>query len=166
MTKTFEVNLVLENVDFSDESMDRVFEVFTDAVLADVVDLITISSPIDAPDAETAAFRLIELVHEVLPEAIPVRLDQDLVSIPDIATRTGRTRESIRLLVEGKRGPGQFPSPIGVVGDAIRVWPWASVLDWFANVLGKPLDEHAVPPEIAAAVDAELAARRRAPASR
>ena len=37
--------------------------------------------------------------------------DAGLVSMADIAARTRRTRESVRLLVAGERGPGGFPSP-------------------------------------------------------
>src|SRR5579864_5635923 len=37
----------------------------------------------------------------------------DLITASMIAERTGRTRESIRLLVNGNRGPGDFPSPVG-----------------------------------------------------
>ena len=39
-----------------------------------------------------------------------VRLaDAGLVSMANIATRTGRTRESVRLLITGEREPGGFP---------------------------------------------------------
>jgi predicted DNA-binding transcriptional regulator AlpA len=123
---------------------------------------VTVTSPVDAPSAESAAFALADTITETFPEAVVVRVDQDLVSIPDIAERTERSRESIRLLVEGKRGPGGFPSPVGIVGDGIRVWPWASVLDWFSRALGEELAEaQAVLPDVAAVVDACLATRRR-----
>ena len=38
--------------------------------------------------------------------------DAGLVSMADIATRLERTRESVRLLVTGARGPGGFPAPV------------------------------------------------------
>ena len=38
--------------------------------------------------------------------------DAGLVSMADIATRIGRTREGVRLLICGARGPGGFPPPI------------------------------------------------------
>lgn len=159
-TTTFNVSLVLDNIEFTDERLDRIFEALPDAVPANVGGVVTLTAPVQAPNAETAAFHLIETVGEVLPDAIVIRLDQDLVSIPDIAERAERSRESIRLLVEGKRGPGRFPAPVGTVGDGIRVWPWASVLGWFLNDLGEDLGEQAVPPEVAAVVDACLAARK------
>lgn len=159
-TTTFNVSLVLENIELTDERLDHIFEALPDAVPANAGGILTLTAPVQAANAETAAFHLVEVVAAVLPDAIAIRLDQDLVAIPDIAERTGRSRESIRLLVEGKRGPGRFPSPVGTVGGGIRVWPWASVLDWFLNKLGEDLGEHGVPAEVAAVVDACLAVRR------
>jgi hypothetical protein len=158
-TTAFNVSLVLENIELTDEYLERIFAALPDAVPADIGGLVTLTAPVVAPDAEAAAFRLIDVVGDVLPDAVAVRLDQDLVSIPDIAARTGRSRESIRLLVEGKRGPGRFPPPVGTVGDGIRVWPWATILDWFLDELGEDLGERAIPPEVAAVVDVHLAMR-------
>ncbi len=95
-----------------------------------------------------------------MPTAVPLRVDQDLVSVSDIAQRVGRTRESVRLLVDGKRGPGRFPPPIGVVGDGIRVWPWSAALEWFQNVLVVDLGQNGVPPLTAAVLDVSFATRR------
>jgi hypothetical protein len=160
MSISFNVTVVLDGVELTDRHLDHIFDELPDAVATDIGGLVTLTSPVDGPDAQAAAFRLVEIVGEVLPEAIVVRLDQDLVAISDIAARTARSRESIRLLVEGQRGPGGFPAPVGIVGDGIRVWPWASILDWFRDVLGEDLGEHAVPPAVAAMVDAHLATRR------
>lgn len=161
MPTTFSVSLVIDQLALTDENLDRLFGVLPDAVPASIAGLVTISAPIEAADAEVASFALAETITETFPGAIAVRVDQDLVSIPDIAERTDRSRESVRLLIEGKRGPGGFPSPIGTVGDGIRVWPWAAVVDWFATALQRDLGEQVVPPEVAAVVDACLAARRR-----
>jgi hypothetical protein len=49
---------------------------------------------------------------------------------------------------------------VGVVGDGIRIWPWAVVVEWFAGRLDHDLGERGVPPEVAAVVDAELATRK------
>ena len=61
-------------------------------------------------------------------------VDQDLVGVSDIAKRVGVSREAVRLWVEGKRGPGHFPSPVGSAGGGVRgsmrLWQWASVNDW------------------------------------
>jgi hypothetical protein len=71
-----------------------------------------------------------------IPDAVVARLEPDeLVTASDIADRIGRTRESIRLLIEGARGPGGFPVPVsGSSARRIRLWRWTQVAEW--------LDEH------------------------
>lgn len=59
-----------------------------------------------------------------------VRSD-DLVTLREIAERTGRTPESVRLLATGRRGPGGFPSPLS--DDGWSVYSWAEVRPWFAR---------------------------------
>lgn len=64
-------------------------------------------------------------------------VDQDLVGVSDIAKRVGVSREAVRLWVEGKRGPGDFPDPVGSAGGgergSMRLWQWASVNDWLRH---------------------------------
>lgn len=54
-----------------------------------------------------------------------------LVSLADIAARTGRTSESVRLLAEGHRGPSAFPAPVTDPRSRHRLWRWAEVDRWF-----------------------------------
>lgn len=157
----YTVSLLVENIDLSDDVLHLLFIELEDAIPSSINGVVTITAPVEAPDDESAAFRLIDQIHAVLPQAVPVRLDQDLVSIPDIAERFERGRESVRLLIDGKRGPGQFPASIGTVGNAIRVWPWAVVLDWFREAMNEDLGERGVSPEVSALVDACLAGKRR-----
>lgn len=56
-------------------------------------------------------------------------LDFDLVNTTEIADRIGRTRQTVRQYVDGVRGPGQFPAPLGAPG-GVRVWDWGSVNEW------------------------------------
>ena len=69
-----------------------------------------------------------------------------LVSIADIANRTGRTREGVRLLVAGARGPGRFPPPVTDPRGRYRLWRWGDVERWFRAELGEEIsgaqDEH------------------------
>lgn len=161
--ETFTVSLVLENVELTDEVLDALFSAIEDAVPSSIDGVVKLTAPVEASDDESAAFQLVDHVLAVLPHAVPVRLDQDLVSISDIAERTGRTRESVRLLVDGRRGPGGFPAPVGIVGDAIRVWPWAVVVDWFRAALDEDFQERGISPGAAAVVDAYLARKHRPP---
>lgn len=55
----------------------------------------------------------------------------DLVSLKDIAARTGRTYESVRLLATGKRGPGRFPAAMSTGQWAL--YSWAEVSTWLAE---------------------------------
>lgn len=91
------------------------------------------------PDALTAA--LGELTS-ALPEATVIRVHEyDLVSLRDIAVRSGRTVESVRLLVRGRRGPGGFPPAAGNLGGRMQAWRLAEVAEWFEHTLAEPLPE-------------------------
>lgn len=56
--------------------------------------------------------------------------DAGLVSMADIAARTDRTRESVRLLISGARGPGGFPAPVTDPRSRYRLWRWLEVERW------------------------------------
>ena len=63
--------------------------------------------------------------------------DAGLVSMADVAARTGRTREGVRLLVTGARGPGGFPPPVTDPRGRYRLWRWSDVERWLAASLGE-----------------------------
>jgi hypothetical protein len=91
------------------------------------------------PDALATA--LSELTS-ALPEATIIRVHEyDLASMSDIAARAGRTPESVRLLVNGKRGPGGFPPAAGDLGGRMKIWRWADVAQWFEQALEEPLPD-------------------------
>lgn len=91
------------------------------------------------PRALTSAVR--ELL-KALPEAQLLRVEEDdLATMADIAKRAGRTPESVRLLVNGKRGPGGFPPAAGRLDARTRVWRLSDVAAWFAEALGQPLPD-------------------------
>lgn len=54
----------------------------------------------------------------------------DSVTASEIARRAGVTREYIRLLVEGERGPGSFPTPRSGMTSKTLLWSWAEVARW------------------------------------
>lgn len=54
----------------------------------------------------------------------------DLVTIPEIAGRLGRSPESIRLLANGERGGGTFPPPISHLRTRQRLWRWTDIAGW------------------------------------
>src|SRR5690625_1521064 len=55
----------------------------------------------------------------------------DLVTNAEIARRLNRSRESVRLLIKGDRGTGDFPLPIAGVTTKTNIWSWVEVIQWF-----------------------------------
>jgi hypothetical protein len=93
------------------------------------------------PDALATA---LQELQSALPEAIVLRVHEyDLTTMSDIAERTERTPESVRLLVNGKRGPGDFPPAAGCLGGRTKVWRWADVTHWFEQTLDETLPDTA-----------------------
>jgi len=86
---------------------------------------------------ERAAPSFLDAVLSSLSEIIslglePVAVEDELVSMADIAERTSRTRQSVSMLVSGQRGPGDFPRPTaGNVRSPL--WHWADVASWFES---------------------------------
>jgi hypothetical protein len=93
---------------------------------------------------EDAVLRAMDDIRAVFPESRLVEVRPDvLVTLDDIAERTGRTHESVRLLVKGKRGPGGFPAAAG--GGRRRrskEWRWYEVERWFEEELGVDVPGH------------------------
>lgn len=85
-----------------------------------------------------------------------VRLEpDDLVTAAEIAERLGRTRESVRLLVSGQRGAGDFPAPMSHLQKRNRLWRWSEVAAW-----ADPADVEAIATaRLVAAINAKLALR-------
>jgi hypothetical protein len=90
------------------------------------------------------------------------RIEPDeLVTMSEIARRTGRTRESIRQLATGLRGPGLFPPPVANLRQRSPIWRWTEVASWLQTGLGFSFAE--MQPDTAdfvAAVNGMLEVRR------
>lgn len=65
---------------------------------------------------------------------------EDGVTLADIAQRTGRSCESVRLYAAGKRGPTGFPAPDWTSPGGQRFYSWAEVASWLRDVLGLEVD--------------------------
>ncbi|MTD55710.1 hypothetical protein [Amycolatopsis pithecellobii] len=89
-----------------------------------------------AQDAATLAAAIIAAIHLVEKAGVKVAGVQsdDLATLQDIANRTGRSHESVRLLAAGKRGPGSFPGP-SLPGKP-AFYSWVEVTEWFADNYG------------------------------
>jgi predicted DNA-binding transcriptional regulator AlpA len=94
---------------------------------------------------------------ESVPGVRVARLEpDDLVTMSEIAQRLGRSRESVRLLVSGERGPGGFPPPVSHLKARTRLWRWSEVAAW-AERDDQPIDLSAA--TAIAAINAALTLR-------
>jgi len=69
----------------------------------------------------------------------------DLVTIAEIGRRSERSRENIRQMVTGERGPGGFPRPISGVSSKSPLWSWSKVAEHLfeQDVIGEEAVEQA-----------------------
>ena len=110
-------------------------------------------------DARTLTEAIVSAVRDVerVPDLRVVGAGQDdAVTMLDIARRIGRTRASVRMLVNGQRGPGGFPRAALVTTGGEKVWDWPDVAFWLHGQLGLEVD---VPPHELMTADRLLAAR-------
>jgi parvulin-like peptidyl-prolyl isomerase len=91
----------------------------------------------EAPNVLLAIASVVQQIRTV-PGLRAVGVEtQDAVTLADAAQRLGRrTAESLRLLAEGKRGPGGFPTPIVDTG-RLRVYSFAEITTWLHEALGE-----------------------------
>jgi len=84
-----------------------------------------------APHLDTAILSAIREVEQADPRLSVVSVEPgDSVNASEIARRAQLTREYIRLLVQGKRGDGDFPAPLSGITGKTLVWSWAEVGRW------------------------------------
>ena len=114
----------------------------------------------EAPSLGDAVFSAIKDIESV-PGLTVLRVEpDDLVTLSEIASRLGRTRESVRLLAAGERGGGDFPAPASHLRSRNRLWRWSDVAAW-AGVQGGQDPEDA---QLLAAMNAALELRNRSAA--
>lgn len=80
---------------------------------------------------EDALSSAIEQVTKVGARVIRIE-PEPLVSLSDIATRSGMTRAAISLYASGQRGVA-FPPPIARFTSESPLWNWADVAIWLQN---------------------------------
>jgi hypothetical protein len=88
-----------------------------------------------AADPVAAAAAAALSIKRALPQARVERVDEQFVSLADIAARAGLTHEAVRLWAAGKRRAASepFPAPRAEVGQgrtATKIWTWPEVLTW------------------------------------
>lgn len=63
-------------------------------------------------------------------------MEEDLVTLADIAERVGQSRESVRRYATGERGPGGFPPPVNPMRAGTTFYRWSEVAPWIQSHLG------------------------------
>ena len=133
---TYTFTLVLEGSPRIDEDVaDKLFESGCDDALIGGrygVDTIEFDREADSfHDAVMSAKLDVEAADERLRVC---RVEpSDLVTIAEIGRRSERSRENIRQMVTGERGPKNFPQPISGVSSKSPLWSWARVAEWLAE---------------------------------
>ena len=141
---THQFTLIVEGPDLQDPArLDALYEAgCDDATVGRVGDVQYLDFDRDAAGFGEAVTSAMRDVESAVPSARVVQLEpDDLVTMAEIAQRTGRTRESVRLLIAGERGPGGFPVAATHFRQRQRMWRWAEVATWFATTHG---ETHAV----------------------
>ena len=134
----FEFELVAAG-DLDDETIDRLFEAgWDDATFGEDNGVITALFAREAAQLTDAIMSAIAAVEAVLGRGSVLRVEPDeLVWAAEIAQRLGRTRQGVRLLIEGQRGPGRFPRP-AAAATRNPLWRWSEVAEWFERYEGRP----------------------------
>lgn len=157
---TYQFTLIVEGPDLqADDRVDALHEAgCDDALVGSADDVQYLDFDREASSMEDAILSAVADVERLDGVQVARLADAGLMSMADIAARTGRTRESVRLLIAGERGPGGFPSPVTDPRSRYRLWRWSEVERWFISYGGDPpvhADDHVV-----AAINAGLELRR------
>lgn len=134
----YEFLFVVDGVGVDDDvAVGVIFDEF-DGLLTQHRDKYLLDLAESGDSAVDAAHRLVVRLRKELPQLRLLRLDPDLVGVPDIAERTGRTRQNVLQWVNGERRTeaGAFPDPEGTVGRSL-VWRWAEINAWLAGIGGQ-----------------------------
>lgn len=85
----------------------------------------------EAPSFKEAVISAIRQVESVDQAVAVERVEpDDLVSASEVARRINKTREYVRLLIEGERGGGNFPVPLSGITTKSLMWSWVKIARW------------------------------------
>ena len=135
---THQFTLIVEGPDLQDDALiDALYESgCDDALVGRSHGVQYLDFDRDAPSLEEAVLSAVTDVEQVAGVEVVRIAGAGLLSMADIAASTGRTRESVRLLVEGERGPGFFPAPVTDPRGRYRLWRASDVERWFEAYSG------------------------------
>jgi hypothetical protein len=128
--KTFEFSIIASGLDPEAEDFaDRFFDAgCDDATISFQKGHIIVDFAREAESLEDAIATAIEAVNKAGAKVDRVEPDP-LVSLADIACRTGMTRAAMSNYSKGTRGR-DFPAPVARVTSESPLWDWATVTRW------------------------------------
>lgn len=157
----FSFTLLLAASELSEEQMRLVYDRLPDANLSQRDGRVYVGFDREGLSFADAVVSAIIDLERVLPDTPVLELEpEELVFMADIAMRRNRSKESVSLLVEGRRGPGGFPAPAYVTAGH-KLWRWSEVERWFDRYEGRGEQDHY--DAFVSAVNAVLAERRSLP---
>ena len=136
---TFHFTLIVDGPDLQDRALiDALFEAGCDDATIGCSDGVQyVDFDREAEDFNDAILSAVDDLEKLDGVQVVRIADAGLASLADIAVRVGRTRESVRLLASGARGPGGFPKPVTDLRNRYRLWRWTEVAHWFTERLGE-----------------------------
>jgi hypothetical protein len=120
----------------SDDEIDALFEAgCDDGTVGTDHGVPVVEFDRDAPTLADAIASAVRQIESVGLNAVRV-VDEDLLTLADIAERIGQSRESVRRYATGDRGPGNFPPPVNPARDGTLFYRWSEVAPWARESLG------------------------------
>ena len=132
---------------------------FGDASIGSFAFIVTIEFDRAAPSFAEAVYSAISEVEAVPGLFVDLIEHSEFVTASEIAQRTGKSREAVRLWAASRRRSGGFPKAADGFGRGYKFWHWSEVLGWLlAQGLIKSAElDYA---RVTEAINAALAVRR------
>ena len=154
---TTAVTLHVHHLDLTDDATLGALASFEDATFGASRGLTTMTVYVDeGRDVVSTTIGAARKLSHVVPGTKAVRVDPDLVTASDIASRVGVSREAVRKWTCNARSP--FPIPFdNVNSDAQNLWRWVDIVPWLLEAKGIDIEEDLPTPAAIAEIDAYLA---------
>ncbi|MFC8230660.1 hypothetical protein [Streptomyces sp. NPDC057287] len=132
----FCVPLVIRNISLDDdETVEKLALSLSDLGWRQVAGQVLASVYTTQPDPVASVVAAAHHIKRELPHAVVERVDEQFVSLADIAARAGLSHEAVRLWATGKRRTTgkPFPAARSTVGQGqttTKIWVWPEVMAW------------------------------------
>ena len=129
----FEFSIIATGLDPADEAFEaRFFEHGADdATISFQRGVIILDFAREAASMELALCSALDAVTDAGARILRIEPDP-LVTLSDIAERSGLTRAAVSLFASGQRGSG-FPLPVARVTSESPLWLWVDVAQWLVT---------------------------------